>query len=77
MKEIIEGMKIFLGQNVKDIYRLSATEINIMLNDKDQLDEIRMVTEELVLKSADNFTLAKINFVDDEERVIYSFSLTQ
>lgn len=77
MNEIIGGIKENLGNKVKDVYRLSDTEVNIMLYSRDTLDEIYQLTENLILNLIDQFTIAKINFVDEDEQILASFSLTQ
>lgn len=77
MKELIDGLKLVLGAEVKNLYQYRATEINIMLFDTMDLHFVFEKTERYVLKLTGPYTLAKINFIDGNEVVLKSLSLVQ
>ena len=77
MKELIDGLKSVLRADVKDLYQYQATEINVMLFDTLDLDFVYQKTERYVLKLTGPYTLAKINFIDGDEKVLKSITLVQ
>ncbi|WP_316739113.1 hypothetical protein [Pedobacter aquatilis] len=77
MKEIVNGLKLLLGDEVKDLYRYNQIELNLMLFKPEDLDVVYALTENYVLQIAAPDTLARINFINDKEEVLKSLSLVQ
>ncbi|WP_231465119.1 hypothetical protein [Pedobacter sp. Leaf132] len=77
MKEILEGLKLLLGDKVKDIYQYNQMEINLMLFKPEDLDSIYSQTETFIQQLNPAYTFTKINFINYKEEVLKSFSLLQ
>lgn len=77
MEELIRHLKDFLGNRVEAVNVKGPAEIDVIVNEKEDVESLSASLKSHIIDIVDENTLAKINLVSASGKVEDSFSLNQ
>lgn len=77
MEELMNQIKLFLGNSAKNIFKKGPAEVEVVVNEGENGQQLSGNLKEHIVDLVDEDVIAKISFVDQSGNVIDSFSLNQ